>query len=191
MSSGWTCCAAVATALALAAAPAMARDQFQYDVLGRLIRVTYANGAVVQYSYDAAGNRTTVESALDGVVTPPVNHPPVAVNDTGVEIARHTTDFIDVLNNDSDPDVDPLTITSVTGAGASIGPGGAYVIYAAGAAGTPTVGYTISDGRGGTASATVSISVYRTFPAAALGEKASSSSDPAASSSSSTGPSGQ
>lgn len=184
MSSGWKCCAVVATALALAAAPAMARDQFQYDALGRLIRVTHANGAVVQYSYDAAGNRTTVVSALDGGVTPPVNHPPVAVDDTGVEIERHTTGSIDVLNNDSDPDGDPLTITSVTGAGASIGPGGADITYAAGGIGNRTVGYTISDGRGGTASATVYISVFRTFPAPALGEKASSSSDPAAPSSS-------
>lgn len=33
--------------------------QFEYDNLNRLTKVTYANGAVVQYTYDALGNRLT------------------------------------------------------------------------------------------------------------------------------------
>lgn len=32
----------------------------QYDSLGRLSQVTYSNGTVITYSYDAAGNRTAV-----------------------------------------------------------------------------------------------------------------------------------
>ena len=31
-----------------------------YDSLGRLTRVTYSNGVVIVYTYDAAGNRSTV-----------------------------------------------------------------------------------------------------------------------------------
>jgi YD repeat-containing protein len=32
----------------------------EYDVLGRLTKVTYGDGSYVTYAYDAAGNRTTV-----------------------------------------------------------------------------------------------------------------------------------
>lgn len=31
---------------------------YTYDALGRISTVTYPNGAVVTYTYDAAGNRT-------------------------------------------------------------------------------------------------------------------------------------
>lgn len=31
---------------------------YTYDTLGRLSKVTYGNGVVVTYTYDAAGNRT-------------------------------------------------------------------------------------------------------------------------------------
>ena len=33
---------------------------YMYDALGRLIQVTYANGTTIVYTYDAAGNRTSV-----------------------------------------------------------------------------------------------------------------------------------
>jgi YD repeat-containing protein len=32
---------------------------YTYDALHRLIRVTYADGSVIRYTYDAAGNRLT------------------------------------------------------------------------------------------------------------------------------------
>lgn len=31
---------------------------YKYDALGRIIQVTYADGSVIYYEYDAAGNRT-------------------------------------------------------------------------------------------------------------------------------------
>lgn len=31
---------------------------YTYDTLGRLSKVTYGNGVIVTYTYDAAGNRT-------------------------------------------------------------------------------------------------------------------------------------
>lgn len=237
-------------AAALVLASPAAADQYQYDSLGRLIRVTYDNGAVVQYSYDAAGNRTTVVANLN-LNHPPVanndsasaaasaavdimvrandsdpdsdplsvtavgtpsgggtvaiqgggthvrytapttggtktftytisdgrggtasasvtvnvtasNSPPVAVADT-YEVEVYTTAYLDVLTNDSDPDGNPLTITSVTGAGASIASGGGYLIYAAGGLGTRTLQYTVSDGAGGSATASVQIVMYRIF----------------------------
>lgn len=33
---------------------------YTYDTLGRLTKVTYSNGVVITYAYDAAGNRTTL-----------------------------------------------------------------------------------------------------------------------------------
>ena len=33
---------------------------YTYDALGRVITATYANGTVVTFSYDAAGNRTAL-----------------------------------------------------------------------------------------------------------------------------------
>ena len=35
-------------------------DTYQYDALNRLVRVEYAGGKAIRYSYDAAGNRTRV-----------------------------------------------------------------------------------------------------------------------------------
>jgi YD repeat-containing protein len=34
-----------------------ATTSYTYDSLNRLIRVTYADGSVIRYTYDAAGNR--------------------------------------------------------------------------------------------------------------------------------------
>jgi YD repeat-containing protein len=48
--------------------PALAQD-YEYDALGRLTKVTNADGAVVQYQYDAAGNRQNVTATLAAVVS--------------------------------------------------------------------------------------------------------------------------
>jgi YD repeat-containing protein len=45
---------------------------YTYDALNRLVRVQFANGTVIQYIYDAAGNRTS------RVVNTP--NPPLSAN---------------------------------------------------------------------------------------------------------------
>lgn len=146
----------MATALGLPASVS-AGTQYQYDTQGRLIRVAYDNGVVVQYSYDAAGNRSQV--AVSGV-----NRPPIANNDSANATASAWVDII-VLANDSDPDVsDPLTVTAVgtpTGGGTvAIQGGGTHVRYTAPATtGAKSFTYTVSDGRGGTDTATVTVNV--------------------------------
>ncbi len=40
-------------------APAAGSAVYRYDSLGRLFKVSYSNGVVITYSYDAAGNRTS------------------------------------------------------------------------------------------------------------------------------------
>ncbi|MEZ5461121.1 Ig-like domain-containing protein [Dokdonella sp.] len=101
----------------------------------------------------------TVNTAADS------NQPPVAVDDDGGALKGYSTD-IDVLANDSDPDGDPLTVVSVdhTGPGIAditINPDNTIHYQSIhGFSGIDTFTYTISDGRGGTATATVVVDVY-------------------------------
>ena len=39
---------------------------YTYDSLGRLKTVTFANGTVITYNYDSAGNRTSVVTSCPG-----------------------------------------------------------------------------------------------------------------------------
>jgi hypothetical protein len=94
------------------------------------------------------------------------NRTPVAVNDT-VNTRPAVPITIHVLANDSDPDGDPLTVTSVTdppNGTATRNPGGQTVNYRprCGFTGTDQFFYTIQDPAGATASALVTVNVRRT-----------------------------
>jgi hypothetical protein len=90
------------------------------------------------------------------------NDPPAAVDDAATT-EEDTPAEIAVLANDSDPDGDPLSLQSVTqGANGSVelNPNGTVTYTpAADFNGSDSFEYTISDGNGGTASATVSATV--------------------------------
>ncbi len=90
----------------------------------------------------------------------PSNSPPVAVNDT-TNTVEDVTVTIAVLRNDSDPDGNPLTITSATATNGTVVISGTNLVFipATNFNGTATIGYTISDGNGGTASAVVTVTV--------------------------------
>ncbi len=45
---------------------------YEYDDLGRLKKATYDNGAVVEYTYDPAGNRTQHVVSGAGLSPPPL-----------------------------------------------------------------------------------------------------------------------
>jgi glucose/arabinose dehydrogenase len=83
-----------------------------------------------------------------------INRTPVAVGDSYSIVANSTANFLNVLNNDSDPDGDPLTIIDLTdpdsGGTVSISPDGKGLIYtpAAGFIGTETFTYNIQDPSG-------------------------------------------
>jgi len=63
-----------------------------------------------------------------------------------------------VLENDSDPEGDALSITGVTqGFNGSVSHTGSSLSYTPKAGGVGSYSYSYSDGRGGTATATVSI----------------------------------
>jgi YD repeat-containing protein len=150
--------AAVCLGLIALALPAAAQTiTYTYDPLGRLTASSYSTGTTQTYVYDAADNRSTFTMSNGG---------PVAVNDNASAITS-TAATISVLANDSSPSSYSLTVTSASAGshGTTTVNSGTTVTY------TPTTGYTgpdaftyaISDGHGGTASATVSVTVSSTF----------------------------
>jgi len=90
------------------------------------------------------------------------NQLPIAADDYATVQENSTNNQIDVLANDSDPDADPLTIISVAQPSFGISThDSSYVYYTpnAGYNGQDSFKYTIDDGNGGTASATVYLTV--------------------------------
>ncbi|NWG45823.1 MAG: hypothetical protein HXY25_04655 [Alphaproteobacteria bacterium] len=72
-----------------------------YDELGRLTQADYEDGRTIEYTYDAAGNRTSV------VRTAVSKTAPVAGNDS-FPIVKDTAGTFDPRGNDTDADGDPL-----------------------------------------------------------------------------------
>ncbi len=111
---------------------------------------------------DGRGGSASAQVAI--TVMPPLNSPPVAVNDSA-SVAFNGSVDIDVLANDSDPDGDPLTLVSVTqgNVGTVSVLGNGMVRYSWDVPGQGTgmdqFTYTISDGRGGTATAIVFVTL--------------------------------
>jgi len=106
-----------------------------------------------------AGNRFIIDQAA-GPAT--ANQSPSAIDDTATT-NQNTPVTIAVLANDSDPDGDSLTITNVSQAsnGTVAVNADNTVTYSpnTGFAGTDSFDYTVSDGRGGTDTAAVAITV--------------------------------
>ncbi|MFN2579063.1 MAG: Ig-like domain-containing protein [Pyrinomonadaceae bacterium] len=131
------------------------------------------NGSSVTYSPAANYNGTdsftyTVSDGHGGTATAnvsitidAVNDNPDAVNDSATT-DEDTAATVNVLNNDSDVDNDLLTVSAVTqGSHGSVVNNGNNVIYspAANYNGTDSFTYTVSDGHGGTATASVSVTI--------------------------------
>jgi hypothetical protein len=107
------------------------------------------------------GHGGTATGSATVIVLPPPNQPPVANPDSATTSAGVAVP-VPVLANDTDPNGDPLTITAVAGAvGGSASITGSTVTFtpAAGFSGAGSFTYTISDGRGGTASTGVTVAV--------------------------------
>lgn len=102
-------------------------------------------------------------SANVTVTVTEVNNSPIAEADSA-NVGQGNSVTINVLANDSDPDGDTLTIDGFTqgGKGTVIQEGSQLKFTSTGKRGGDSFSYTISDGKGGFASTTVSISIGRT-----------------------------
>ncbi|MBT8143988.1 MAG: tandem-95 repeat protein, partial [Gammaproteobacteria bacterium] len=118
------------------------------------------------FTYTVSDGRGGSDTASVSVTVLPAgaNHAPIA-GDDNVETPRDMEITVYVLTNDSDPDGDELSITAWSqGAhGSVVKTGNETLLYtpASGYTGTDEFTYTISDGRGGSATATVEVRVTR------------------------------
>lgn len=119
--------------------------------------------ATTEYVLTAQGSSaTTICRSTVTVIPAPSNRVPDAVNDSYVVEAtrsmRTTSAILFVLLNDTDPDGDLLTIQSVTtpnNRATAVIQGGNRIVLSNIRFGVTTFSYTVSDGRGGTDTATV------------------------------------
>src|SRR6056297_3227787 len=107
---------------------------------------------------DGAGGTATASVAMSVAAA---NSAPLAEDDTA-ETTEDTAVSIDVLGNDSDPDGDPLSVTAASAPNGSVtveDDNSLTYTPNAGFTGPDTITYEISDGAGGTATASVAMSV--------------------------------
>ena len=113
---------------------------------------------------DQDGDTDTATVTITVNDTVPDNRPPVARNDLE-RTPFNTPVTVNLLGNDSDPDGDTLTVTSITqpANGTAVLNADGTVTYTPrdGFFGSDTFTYTISDGNGGTATATARVIVDR------------------------------
>ena len=114
------------------------------------------------FTYDISDGNGGTDTATVSVTVDPVNDAPVAADDSDTT-NEDTAVIIDLLANDTDVDGDTLTITGVGTAsnGTVVDNGDGTVTYTPDADfnGSDSFTYDISDGNGGTDTATVSVTV--------------------------------
>ncbi|ADO74013.1 Ig-like domain-containing protein [Stigmatella aurantiaca] len=116
------------------------------------------------FTYTASDGRGGTDTATVTMTVTPVNDPPTAVNDAFTVDEHSTGTVLDVLANDtSAPDTgETLSVTAVTqpaNGTVTFTATGVTFIPAPGFRGLTTFTYTISDGNGGTSTATVNVTV--------------------------------
>jgi uncharacterized repeat protein (TIGR01451 family) len=163
--------------------------------------VTCASGGLCTYTSNAGyvgtdsfaytvsdGRGGTAQGTVAVTVTaiPIPNRPPTAVDDV-LTTAEATAGSINVLLNDSDPDGDQLHVSAITAAGhgsVSCAPTGLCTYTpSAGFSGGDSFAYSASDGRGGTATASVAVTVSArgNVPPVAVDDQVSTNEDAAVS----------
>jgi len=135
----------------------------------------------------ADGHNGTASARVSVLVRPNTNHPPAAVYDY-LTVSDRVTALVDGVNslrptsNDWDADGDVLTITAKTnpahGTATLVGANVIEYQPAVGYTGSDSFTYTISDGRGGSGTATISLTLANTNPVAAADNIAATKTTP-------------
>ncbi len=117
---------------------------------------------VVTVTYTVSDGNGGTQSATLTITVSAVNDVPNVQDDTATIAEDSVNNTIDVLSNDTDIDGDTLTVVSATASSGqvSINPDGTLRYSPVpDFFGVVTISYTVSDGQGGTASATVTITI--------------------------------
>jgi VCBS repeat-containing protein len=114
---------------------------------------------VDSFTYSASDGEKSSEATVTITVTP-VNDAPTANPDAGAT-NEDTPVTVNVAGNDTDPDGDPLTVTQASASTGDVQLDGNDLRYTPPAdfSGPVTIGYTVSDGQGGTAQGVLSLDV--------------------------------
>ena len=135
------------------------------EIVGGQIRFTAADGfeGVAEFSYTVSdGEGGEDQGSVSVTVSAEPNTAPVAADDDA-ETNEDSSVSIDVLGNDEDADGDDLTITDIGdpehGTAEDDGEGGILYTPDANYNGPDSFTYEISDGKGGTSTATVNVTV--------------------------------
>ncbi len=152
---------------------------FTYDPNGELDWLNEGESVQGTASYTVSDGHggtdtATVTVTISGVNDPPANDPPVAVDDNAYTTDENTILIVPapgVLGNDSDLNGDDLTVIAVDDSGLPAGqldwnPDGSFTYdpneldwLAEGESVQGTASYTVSDGHGGTDTATVTVTI--------------------------------
>ncbi|MBD3646272.1 MAG: tandem-95 repeat protein, partial [Pseudomonadales bacterium] len=144
---------------------------YTYDPNGQFSALTTGDTATDSFTYSVTDGHGSTATATVTITISGANRLPLAASDTASTDENTSITTGNVLANDSDPDADPLTVLSVdltgtTGAVTNNGdgtftynPNGQFSHLAAGESTTDSFSYTVSDGAGGTATASVTVSV--------------------------------
>ncbi|MGE0255961.1 MAG: beta strand repeat-containing protein [Alphaproteobacteria bacterium] len=131
----------------------------QADVNANAITFEHTNGGGNgSFTFTVSDGQGGTIGATTANIT--VNNAPTAVADAA-SVGVNTTQLINVLGNDSDPENDSLTVTITTapGAGTATVVGNQIQYVSTGATGNQTIGYTITDAAGNTSTANLTVSV--------------------------------
>jgi hypothetical protein len=143
-----------------------------YDPNGAFEELGVGETAIDTFSYTANDTHGSGDTATVTITVTGVNDPPAATDDTTSASEDGPAVVVNVLANDTDVESDALVVSAVDNTGttgsATVTNGGANVTYdpngafeglAAGETAIDSFGYTVSDGHGGTDTATVTVTV--------------------------------